>query len=54
LTAILTVKRYEVWQLKPASEQEQELPELVKVLQSKRLDHLASVIVAPLQPNRDD
>jgi hypothetical protein len=50
------VKRYEVWQLKPAPEQKQEheLPELVMVLQSERLDHLASVIVAPLQPSRDD
>jgi hypothetical protein len=46
------VRRYEVWQLKLV--QGQKSPDLVMILQSEKLDHLASIIVAPLEQNRMD
>jgi hypothetical protein len=46
------MRRYEVWQLKPA--EGQKFIEIVMILQSEKLDHLTSIIVAPLESTRDD
>jgi hypothetical protein len=45
------MRRYEIWLLKSAvknGQLDQSLPEFVMILQSEKLDHLNSIIVAPL------
>jgi CcdB protein len=51
------MRRYEVWQLKPQpalNAQDLSFVDYVMILQSEKLDHLYSIIVAPLKPQRGD